>query len=321
MTNELVIIQPNDQLHPIQTTSEPRIAFDELTALTLKTVSTSSARIYAQTFKSWVTWCAANNADPINLRPAAALAFVTGQDTSKSTRQRQLTALRQLARMAFVLTGDEQDRRIMEALKMVKIGADQSSGSTRTKRALSPADADRVMRIWSGGSLLALRNRAILTLLALTGMRRAEAAALQWGDVDFQNGVVHIRHGKGDKERTAPIIGDSALDALRGWQMAQPSDRAYVFCPVRKGDKLGDDKPIDGKDIYRVLQSTANAAGVEFHPHDLRRTFITDALSNGTPIHVIQAAVGHANAATTLRYAQAVSAREARKTIRLRYGD
>jgi len=175
--------------------------------------------------------------------------------------------------------------------------------------------------VWSGASLIDLRNRALLALLALTGMRRAEAAALQWRDIDFQNGVVAIRHGKGDKERTAPIIGEAALDALRGWQMAQPGGRAYIFCAVRKNDKFGGDKPITGTDVYRIIQATAAAAGVDFKPHDLRRTFITEALASGTPIQTVQAAAGHARGDTTLQYAKTVSAREARKTIRLRYGD
>ena len=321
MTSDIVIIEPHNQTTAITTAAATRIAFDTLTAFTLKQVANSSARIYAQTFRAWALWCADHDVDPVDVKPAAALAFITEQDTSKSTRQRQLTALRQLARMAFILTGDEQDRRILEALKMVKIGTDQTSGSTRTKKALSPAEADRVLRVWTGDNLLSIRNHAILAILALTGLRRAECAALQWGDIDFTNGVIHIRHGKGDKERSAPIIGDHALDALRRWQMAQPSDRVYVFCALYKGNKLRGDKPITGNDIYKVLQATASAAGVDFHPHDLRRTFITDALTAGTPIHVLQAAVGHSNPATTLRYAQAVSAREARKTIRLRYGD
>jgi integrase len=59
---------------------------------------------------------------------------------------------------------------------------------------------------------------------------------------------------------------------------------------------------------------------VEWKPHDGRRTFITEALETGTPLATVQAAAGHAQGATTLRYAQAVDARKARKELRLRYG-
>jgi integrase len=57
-----------------------------------------------------------------------------------------------------------------------------------------------------------------------------------------------------------------------------------------------------------------------FKPHDLRRTFITEALATGTPLATVQAAVGHARGETTLSYAQAVNARQARRELRLRYG-
>ena len=60
--------------------------------------------------------------------------------------------------------------------------------------------------------------------------------------------------------------------------------------------------------------------GIVFKPHDLRRTFITEALATGTPLATVQAAAGHARGETTLHYAQAVDARTARKALKLRYG-
>ena len=60
--------------------------------------------------------------------------------------------------------------------------------------------------------------------------------------------------------------------------------------------------------------------GVAFKPHDLRRTFITEALATGTPLATVQAAAGHARSETTLHYAQAVDARHARRELKLRYG-
>jgi integrase len=62
-------------------------------------------------------------------------------------------------------------------------------------------------------------------------------------------------------------------------------------------------------------------SGVEFKPHDLRRTYITEALATSTLLATVQAAAGHARGETTLRYAQAVNARQARKSLRFRYGE
>jgi len=49
------------------------------------------------------------------------------------------------------------------------------------------------------------------------------------GDVDFENGVVTVRHGKGDKRREVTLAGDLALDDLRAWQMCQPPGRVCVL--------------------------------------------------------------------------------------------
>lgn len=190
---------------------------------------------------------------------------------------------------------------------------------------MSPAEADKVLRVWTDNKPLSCRNRALIAVLALAALRRAEAAALRWRDVDFDNGVITVRHGKGDKTREVPLAGDLALKALRDWQglqrrHRQDAGREYIFCAVGKGDKVGADKPITGTDVYRIVKATEKLAGVAFAPHDLRRTFITEALATGTPLATVQAAAGHAQGATTLRYAQAVDARRARRELKLRYG-
>jgi integrase len=330
---------------------DPDQHFEALRALTLATVAASSARVYAQTYRLWEVYCQQQALEPLDLRPAAVLAFLAAQDVTKTTRQRQLAALRKLAQLAFILTGTEESRRIHEALKLVKVPAG-TGGKERSRRALSPAEADRLFRVWREPSPLHRRNHALLCLLALGGIRRSEAAALRWSEVDFDNGVISIRHGKGDKPREVPLAGDLALEALKDWQQVQKqlsvfSDqlsakeeniaaqrqadscllkasfemgREYVFCPVRKGGHLGTDKPITGMDVYRVVQATEKATGMKFKPHDLRRTFITEALATGTPLATVQAAVGHARGETTLSYAQAVNARQARRELRLRYG-
>lgn len=294
--------------------------FDELIALTLQTVAASSARVYRQTFDLWARWCAQNGTQALDMRPAPVLAFIGAQNTTKATRQRQLSALRKLAQMLYVLSPSDQTRQIVEALRMVKAPVGDG-GHQHERRALSPAEADRVLRVWVDAKPLHRRNRALIAVLALGALRRAEAAALRWRDVDFDNGVITVQHGKGDKLRDVPLAGDFALRALADWQAQQPVDREYIFCAVGKGDKVGSDKPISGTDVYRIVKQTEKLAGVAFAPHDLRRTFITEALATGTPLATVQAAAGHAQGATTLRYAQAVDARRARRELKLRYGE
>ena len=302
-----------------------QLVFEELLDLTLATVAQSSARIYRQTFELWRDWCAENGTTALDLRPLQVLRFLGEQAVTKATRQRQLSALRKLAQMVYILAPSEDTRRLVEALKVIKapvasLTSGETSGKERSKRALAPHEADKVLRVWDMATNTHRRNQALIAVLALGALRRSEAAVLRWQDIDFENGVVTVQHGKGDKPREVPLAGEFALDALRVWQRCQTTGRVFVFCPLRKGDHLGADKPITGTDVYRIVKATEDLCGIEFKPHDLRRTFITEALATGTPLATVQAAAGHARGETTLHYAQAVDARRARKELKLRYG-
>ena len=132
--------------------------------------------------------------------------------------------------------------------------------------------------------------------------------------------MVSVRHGKGDKAREVAIVGEYAVEALLVWTACQGGGREFVFCNVGKGRQVGADKPIIGTDVYRVVKATEAKSGVTFRPHDLRRTFITEALTTGTPLADIQAQAGHAQASTTLLYAHPVNAKERLSRMRLRYG-
>ena len=302
---------------PVQTAPE---TFAEYTAFVAHTVAASSARVYAQTYAGWQAWCAAAQRDLLDLRPVNVLMFLAEQNTTKKTRQRQLSALRKLAQMIYVLVGTEDARRAHEALMVIKAPLTEGSGQERSKHALTPSEADKVLRAWDGASRQHHRNRALVAVLALGALRRSEAVVLQWQDIDFENGVITVRHGKGDKQREVPLAGDYTQSCLRAWHDDMDSDRVYVFCAVPKGDKLGGDLPLTGTDVYRIVKATEALSGVPFNPHDLRRTYITEALATGTPLATVQAAAGHARGDTTLHYAQAVNARLARETLKFRYG-
>lgn len=315
----------------LTTTDRSTADYDRLTAAIAHDLSASSNRVYQQTFRAWGDYCQRCGQHPLDLRPENVTAFLKSNDTTRNTRNRQLAALRKLAAKAHgyaLLALDADAARMFEAItrlladvKAPAPDASTTTGKERTRRALTPAQADRVLRCWTGDNVTDLRNHALIAVLLLTGIRRAEAAALVWSDVDFENGVITVRHGKGDKSREVPIAGDAALDALRRWQMAQPSDRRYIFCPVERGAKIGKDKPLSGTDVYRIVKATEAASGVTFKPHDCRRTLITEALSVGLPVHEVQAIAGHSRGDTTLLYAQTSSARERRNMLKkIRYG-
>ena len=305
----------------ITATITPTTGFEMVMSATLKTIAESSQRVYRQTYRLWCDWCAAAGIDPLTLTFGNVAAFLEGQSVSKSTRQRQLSALRKLAEMLAILDYSNPARDAMyKSLKKLKVRHMGDTGTQRSLHALTPAEADKALRVWDGPRRIDKRNRALIAVLFMTGMRRSETVALRWSDVDFENGLLHIRHGKGDKERHAAMADDFVLAALQAWREAAGLDRQFVFCSMSKGDKLGADQPTDSQTVYRVVKTTEKRSDVVFSPHTVRRTFITEALNNGTPLAEVKAQVGHEQESTTLRYARPVDARHRRDKIRLRYG-
>ena len=239
----------------IQPYSKPAVeptgpSFADLVQIVAKTVAASSARIYRHTFDKWAGWAADNRLTPFALTPGHVSAFLDGQDATKSTKQRQLSALRKLVEMLSILDyANPEWAALHTALKKIRV-QHTGGGTERSKRALTPAEADKVLRAWSGDTPQDRRNRALMAVLFLAGLRRFEAVALRWDDVDLAEGVLIVRHGKGDKAREVPLMGDFALHALEAWKAAlwqAAGERQFVFCPLRKSRHLlGEDRPMPG---------------------------------------------------------------------------
>jgi len=305
-------------------------------------VAATSARVYRDTFKRWKRWAAANKVDALALNYNTVAAYLAERETTKASRQRELSALRKLAEVLAIVDYSNPARKAaLDSLKLLKLrAAAEGIGQERQRRALNPAEADRMLRYWREVPLadpeakpskrptgatwptLAKRNRAIVATLLLTGLRRAELATLRWEAIDFHNGTITVRHGKGDKPRQAAIYGAEALEALKAWQLAQPAGYGYVFVNLRKGGHFTTDKPMTATSIYRIVAATALAAAVgHVKPHDLRRTLATELLTTGEAVHNVSAQLGHSDSSTTLNnYAVETEARERRKRGKVRYG-
>ena len=82
------------------------------------------------------------------------------------------------------------------------------------RHVLSKSEVEQVLALADVGTVLGLRDRAMLEVLYATGMRRTELAGLEVGDVDGQRCVVLVREGKGRKDRLIPL-GERALHWVR----------------------------------------------------------------------------------------------------------
>jgi integrase/recombinase XerD len=141
----------------------------------------------------------------------------------------------------------------------------------------------------------------LLTLYA-TGMRREELVHLKIGDIDSARMLIHVRQGKGRKDREV-VLSPRLLDELRDyWRRANPQPRTYLF-PGR-GPHQSVDVPVQSKSVFDAVRQAAKRAGLNkhVHPHTLRHSFATHLLESGTDLHTIQLLLGHADLRTTSRY-------------------
>ena len=150
-------------------------------------------------------------------------------------------------------------------------------------------EVEEIVDALDGGGPLALRNRALVELVYSAGLRSAEAVGLDLGDVDFDQEHVHIRRGKGAKDRIVPLGEEAALLVARYLFEARPhlarGAENALFLSVR-GRRL------DTSTLRRLVP----------HPHRLRHAFATHLLEGGADLRTIQELLGHASLSTTQRY-------------------
>lgn len=143
-----------------------------------------------------------------------------------------------------------------------------------------------------------MRNKALLDLLHRSGVRIAEALALVPSDVEQAR--VRIRHGKGNRDRVAGIVGGGSawLTAwLRERERLGLNGRQPVFCTLTG-------EPLSSRYIRAMLSRLAKRAGIIDKPircHGFRHGFAT-LLAERQPLRVISAALGHEHISTTENY-------------------
>ena len=145
-----------------------------------------------------------------------------------------------------------------------------------------------------------LRDAALLELLYASGLRAAEAVALDVVDVSPGAGLVRVR-GKGGHERIVPV-GRPALAALERYLAQGRPQMAGVDEPALFVNRAGHRLAVRavGRLVKAALARTAVLRRVS--PHWLRHTFATHLLEGGADLRVVQELLGHARLSTTQTY-------------------
>ncbi len=144
-----------------------------------------------------------------------------------------------------------------------------------------------------------LRDLVILSIFYSCGLRLKELLELRAEDIDSSRMVIHVRQGKGKKDRYVPL-STSLLDLLRQyWRDSRP--RRYLFPSPRYPER-----PLDSNTIQRMIPKLAKAAGItkRVTPRTLRHTYATHQIEQGVNLRYVQAILGHRSLTTTQRYTQ-----------------
>ena len=131
-----------------------------------------------------------------------------------------------------------------------------------------------------------------------TGIRLSELLNLTIKDIDSQRFLIHIRHGKGAKDRYVPLA-KRVLEILRDYYRSEKIKPVNYLFP---GKSLHE--PLHHRTIQRFISDARERAGIrkKISPHILRHTMATHLLDNGTNIRKIQAILGHNSLRTTQIY-------------------
>jgi integrase/recombinase XerD len=146
------------------------------------------------------------------------------------------------------------------------------------------------------------RNRIVLEILYDTGIRRAEMANIKTSDLDLDGGYIHIRSGKGDKDRVVPLsqrvcnLTRSYLLSVRPALLHGEDDGALIL------NRWG--RQMNANGIWAIVKRSEEQSGIRknISPHTFRHTCATHMMNHGAPIRHVQELLGHESLESTQIY-------------------
>lgn len=265
--------------------------------------SPRTRRAYGSALAEFFSWRAETGQPPLTKATVQAYkAYLQGRGLSPSSVNVKLSAIRKLVQEAADNGAiDQVHANGIKAVKGVK------AEGVRAGNWLTKEQAQALLNTPDPTTVKGLRDRAILAVLMLAGLRRNEAAELTFEHLQMRENrwVIVDLVGKRGKVRSVPIrpIVKTLID---DWAQAAGIDSGFVFRPMRRGGKVASDEfgaQLSAQGIWRVVEQYAGALGFQnIAPHDLRRTYAKLAHKGGAAIEQISLNLGHANIKTTEVY-------------------
>lgn len=230
----------------------------------------------------------ARPADVDHLLVRGFLAELHQRGLRKSSAARKLAGLRSFFR--YLCREGRLERNPARAIQTPRL-------DKRIPEVLDESQAAQLIEL-QGSDPASLRGRAILELLYGTGIRCAEAVALDVHELDLDARMVRVL-GKGRKQRVV-LFGRRAATALSAWLVERAKSRPRtdaLFLNARGGR-------LSGRSVRALVATRVKQVALarRCSPHTLRHSFATHLLMRGADLRAIQELLGHSSLSTTQRY-------------------
>ncbi len=171
----------------------------------------------------------------------------------------------------------------------------KANDALRTRSHLTESEVERLLTVAKKGRY-GQRDHLMVLMAFRHGLRVSELVDLQWSDIDFNGGTIHIRRLKGSKDATHYLDGDETRP-LKALQKA--SESPYVFASERGG-------PISAAGFRKQFARWGEKAKLGFpvNPHMLRHACGYALANKGMDTRSLQAYLGHASITHTVRYTE-----------------
>jgi site-specific recombinase XerD len=265
-------------------------------------LSGNTSVAYAGDIRQFIDWFGSSDLQAVRRDDIYRYRAWLVQQFRPATTNRKLTAIRQLFKEA-VLQG------VMSFNPSEGIKGHKSEGNYSETKAPSLEQVQAMLDGLNTDSLIDIRDRAMLYLMASMGLRREEVANLSVCCIVQDQGYTVLDIvGKGNKRRRN-VIPTNALNAVRKWIYKadlQPNEPLFQAITRVKTKHVRACKPLHVNGIYHIVGKRFEQFGImDCSPHSLRHFNATDLLRQGADIYKVQRWLGHSDPRTTERYNRA----------------
>lgn len=268
----------------------------------------NTARAYATDFRSWASWCAGWGGDPVDPEPGALATYVqhlADEGKAPSTIERALAGVRAGLLESGMATTDARDRLTLarDLARLLRNDATEAGHRERQAKAATVDHLRAMVGALDLSSLSGLRDRAVLLLGFSAALRRSEAAALDWTDIEQVSEGLEVRVHRTKTHKTSTVavpFGTTPetcpVRSILSWRDAAIDAGAdpdgSVFVRIDRHGNLGraangkgsPDGRMTAQALGTVVKRAAERAGLDsedFAGHSLRRGFVTEARRAG----------------------------------------